>query len=496
MSSVQTSRSERRLSDIAKHLVIPDGIVATGWPAVEDRAADFGITFDDWQCKVGQLALAKRENGRYAAGEGCVALSIPRQVGKTYLVGWTIFALASLQKKLVIVWTAHHTRTSNETFLSMQTMAQQPEVAPYIASVRASNGQQEVRFKSGSRILFGAREQGFGRGFQKVAILVFDEAQILTESALSDMVPATTRAENGLVWMIGTPPRPGKDPGEAFANVRQSAIEGDRTNLYIEFSADDDVTPAAWTSKTIDWDQVAKANPSFPRFVSRSAIRRMFAITGSPDAFRREALGVWDSEVVNRALSAAGWAQCQVDTTTSIESDVCFGVKFAVDGSMVAVAAAAKTGDDSDRILVDGVRQVSAGEGVSWLVEFLADPERLSRTVKIVVEGKSGAGYLVDQLRRAGVRKATIVTPTVDQAVTAHAMFMDAVKAGAVAHWGGDELSRQVGLARIRKIGNRGGFGWAAPDDDTVALLDAATFAYWVCASSRKKRAGGGVTIL
>ena len=33
-----------------------------------------------------------------------------------------------------------------------------------------------------------------------------DEAQILTEKAMEDMVPATNAAPNGLVLMMGTPP--------------------------------------------------------------------------------------------------------------------------------------------------------------------------------------------------------------------------------------------------------------------------------------------------
>nr|MCW1092242.1 hypothetical protein [Streptococcus anginosus] len=67
---------------------------------------------------------------------------------------------------------------------------------------------------NGSRVLFGAREQGFGRGFAEVDIEVYDEAQILTERALDDMLPATAVSKIGLVIYMGTPPRPGVDPGE------------------------------------------------------------------------------------------------------------------------------------------------------------------------------------------------------------------------------------------------------------------------------------------
>ena len=76
---------------------------------------------------------------------------------------------------------------------------------------RRANGQQEIVFVNGSRIMFGTRENGFGRGFDSVDIEVFDEAQILTERALDDMIPATNAAHNPLIVYMGTPPKP-SDP--------------------------------------------------------------------------------------------------------------------------------------------------------------------------------------------------------------------------------------------------------------------------------------------
>src|SRR5690606_6447420 len=88
-------------------------------------------------------------------------------------------------------------------------------------------GEQEIPFKNGSRILFGAREGGFGRGFDEVDIEVFDEAQILTIKALEDMVAATNQSRfvhGALLFYMGTPPRP-IDPGEMFTARRQEALE-------------------------------------------------------------------------------------------------------------------------------------------------------------------------------------------------------------------------------------------------------------------------------
>ena len=57
-------------------------------------------------------------------------------------------------------------------------------------------------------------------------------------------------------------------------------------------------------------------------------------------------------------------------------------------------------------------------------------------------------------------------------------------------HRGDDELNREVENATIRKIGKTGGFGWQAPEGDTVAMLDAVTFAFWACRTSRRRPRG------
>ena len=70
--------------------------------------------------------------------------------------------------------------------------------------------------------MFAARERGAVRGFTKVDIIILDEAQILTDGALSDMAPTQNQADNPLIILMGTPPRP-QDPGEVFSRLRAEA---------------------------------------------------------------------------------------------------------------------------------------------------------------------------------------------------------------------------------------------------------------------------------
>jgi len=260
--------------------------VSTGWPAVREKCQALGIEFDPWQEGAGRLMLAKREDGSYAATVGGVVLSIPRQVGKTFLVVALIFALCLLTPGLMVLWTSHHVATTNETFRKATGFCRRRKVAPFMLPSHIDT--MTVNFKNGSRIMFGARERGFGRGFDDVDVEVFDEAQILSERALDDMIPAMNTAANPLPIFMGTPPKP-SDPSEVFTRKRHEALHGeDHDTAFIEFSADrgcDPLSHAQWR----------KANPSYPHRTNEQAMLRMRKQL-TADSFMREGLGVWDDE--------------------------------------------------------------------------------------------------------------------------------------------------------------------------------------------------------
>lgn len=461
-----------RLSDLAAHLVLPDGIVTTGWPAVRDRCAQWGIAFDPWQDGLGRAMLAKRSDGKYAAGVGGVCMSLPRQVGKTFTVGNMVFGLALTTPNLKVLWSAHRTRTSAETFKVMQGIAREKEVAPSINHVRRANGQEEIEFANGSRILFGARESGFGRGFDKVDILVFDEAQILTQKPIDDMIAATNAAPNGLVIYLGTPPKP-SDPCEVFTRIRTEALEGgDGETLYVEFSA-----PGKHAID--DEREWAAANPSYPARTSHVAMRRLLKNLGE-DSFRREGLGVWDTQTaLTPAIPPSVWeATCASETDLAKRDKTAhFAVRFSADGAWVALAAASRL--DDGRVFVDAVRMEEAAAGTAWLIQWLCEPDRLERTGRIIVEGKSGAAYLIDQLRASGITGRVLVAPRTQDAIDAHSLMLARLTEQSLCHLPHSELDRQASLAQRRTIGTQGGFGWKAPDGDTCCLLDAVTLAAW-----------------
>ena len=472
---------DRKLSEVARHIVLPDGIEATDWPLIERQLRRMETPLDEWQKGLGMSIFATREGGQYACGIGGAVISIPRQTGKTYTIGALIFALCIAKPDTLVLWSAHRARTHNETFKTMGAMALKPAIAPFIKRTLTGAGTEAVEFANGSRILFGARESGFGRGFAKVDVLVLDEAQILTEKAMEDMVPATNAAPNGLVLMMGTPPRP-SDPGEVFMNRRTAALNKTSGNvLYVEMSADPGANPD-------DRKQWAIANASYPHRTTTEAIMRMRELLGSVESFLREGLGIWDeAALTKKAFGGAAWDSLAIPASeVPTDGRRVYAVRFSVDGSSVALAAAIRPDDDRP-IHVEGIKLASMGDGTAWLVDWLI--ERHEKAAQIVIDGKAGVGYLVNALHEARVPKSVIITAGTDTITTASSMLELAIQSKSVTHRGQEELDAQVKAAEKRKIGTNGGIGWAAPEGGNVALLDAVTLAHWG-AKTTKRRPG------
>jgi hypothetical protein len=466
-----TKPSTPRLSEVARHVVIPKGIVTTGWPAVRAKAAELGIHYDPWQDGIGTLTLGKRRNGKYAATVGGIVWSIPRQVGKTFTVGSMLMVLCILFPGLKVIWTAHRTRTATSAFRSMQGMARRKRFAPHIKHIRTANGEQEIAFRNGSVIMFGAREQGFGRGFDEVDVEVFDEAQILTEKALEDMVAATNQARHphgALLFFIGTPPRP-VDPGEEFTRRRTKALSGKTKDmLYVELGAD----PKADIDDRKQW---AKANPSYPKRTPLESMLRLRENVGSDDSWRREGLGIWDE--FDRRTVMPNWPLCE----TSRDAGMPAALGVAMDQDRVWLSCAMASTDTVPHLgpvtsrSAGRVLRVRAADPHFGKAQFVSEVARISQvhSVPVVLDRKGSASDLEDDLIAAGA----LVQPVgLDDVVTADAELYDAVEAKEVCHGAYVELDAAVAAAGWRKIGQRRAFAATAGE---ISMLSAASLAKW-----------------
>lgn len=449
-----TVSNNAKLSDLARELHIPEGIVSSDFPRLALVASKCGISLDPWQVSIGTLLLGKRADGSYACSVGGAGMSIPRQTGKTHLVGGLVVLLCVTRPDITVLWTAHRSKTSAESFKSLQGLVNRKELARFVAGIRRANGQEAIEFKNGSRILFGAREQGFGRGFAAIDVEIFDEAQILTEKALDDMVPAMSVSHMGLAVFMGTPPRP-VDPGEVFTSKRLDCLKHDDPDtLWVEFGADRDCDPD-------DRQQWKKANPSFPHRTSESSILRLRRQL-SLDSFKREALGIWDENTTQRAIPSTMWDRGTVETRPD-GGVFSFGLDMPPDRSMLTIGAVAKYPDSTAHIEMVEYRPV-ASEGLMWAVDWIV--ERWPRSAAVVIDSQSPAMALLPELTARGVR--VIQTGAADMG-RACGRIIDMLNTGALTHLPDEQqpqLAEAVRNLTTRPIGQGGAFGWNRTGND------------------------------
>lgn len=433
-----------RLSEVARHVVKPSGITSTGWPAVRETCrVKLGITFDEWQDGAGKLILAKRDDGKLAAMIGGAGMSLPRQVGKTYLLAGMIFGLCINTPGLLVIWSAHHARTHGETFLSMQAFANRAKVKPHIQQVYTGSGDEEIRFVNGSRILFGARERGFGRGIPGVDVLVMDEAQILSDKALENMLATLNTSQFGLALYVGTPPKP-DDNAEAFTRMRTEALSGESDDLvWIEFGADDDADPD-------DRKQLVKANPSFPHrtpWESIQRLRRKLTI----DGFLREGLGIWPPTGTG-LIAPDVWASL-TDPDSAPKDPVSFAVYVNRAQTAAAIGVAGYREDGRVHVgiipAVAGRADVTTMTGTAWIPDRIKDLADKWSPCAVVIDEKSAAGALVDDIQSLGVE---VTTTTASAMAAACQKFYGLVNEDGLRHGGSAELAASVCAGKPRDL--------------------------------------------
>lgn len=420
----------------ARHVVLPEGIASSGAPAIIGTCETLGIQLDPWQRDACTAILAKDASSWYAADT--VVLSIPRQVGKTFLIGAITFADSIANPGTLTVWTAHRFKVSRESFDELRALAELDSMAPHVdrEAITTAAGNEVIPFRNGSRIVFAARERGSIRGFRKVRRLVLDEAQILPDAALSDLAPTQNQAHNPQIILMGTPPKP-SDAGAAFTRLRDEALSGEAGNVtYLEYGAE----PG---SDLDDRDAWRTANPSYPvRTPERSMLRLRRLLTD--EDFLREGLGIW-AELDNVGFIPSGdWLACR-DLLHEPGERVSYGLDVDVNAAGTEWCSIGA----SDGTHVEVVTPPEVGPGLGWVVAaVVAKRDRFS---ELVIDPSGPAGKLIGPLEQAGVplRK---VKPA--EFVQACGQIADAVEQRTVKHLDQHSLNRAVVGAARRDVGD------------------------------------------
>ena len=439
----------------------------------------YGYELDPWQRLILDCWLGKDESGAYVTTSG--GLASPRQNGKNaVLEAREFFGMVLRGEK--ILHTAHQVRTSKKSFRRLEalfTNRLHPEITGIVRRIRYTNGEEAIELDNGGSIEFSSRSRQAARGFAGISLVVFDEAQELTDDQLEAIMATLAASETGTRQLLytGTPPYPGC-PGEVFRRRRAACVSqpGEHDSWH-EWSAEGESSADIDTSDVSLW---YATNPALGVRITEDFVREELR-SMSADGFARERLGWW-SPVLSQKTSAAipeeEWDACMSKAPKPAKGKTAYGVKFSADGSEVCLCGAVVPDEGPARVAM--IDRQPTGRGTQWLADWLC--RRYGAASCVVIDGRNGSDVLADKLAPVWKAKGSVIKPSVRDVLAAVSGLTDAVSERTVT-WPADQpaLRDSAVLSVKRPLG--GGWGFGGEDS---APVEACALALWGAKTSKR----------
>lgn len=438
----------------------------------------YGSRLDPWQQMVVNCWLGKDESGEYTVTSA--GLSLPRQNGKNVcLEAREFYGMLIGGEK--ILHTAHQVRTSKKSFrrlVAMFTDKHHPEIMKIVRAIRYTNGEECIELENGGRVEFSARSRQAARGFDGISLVVFDEAQELTDDQVEALLPTLSASATGTRQLIytGTPPYPGC-PGEVFRRRREICLSSPGPHdSWHEWSV------AAKSIDEIRVDDISlqyMTNPALGiRLTEEFTAEELRSM--SKDGFARERLGWWTPISEHKrefAISEELWNSCG-SKELKPEGKTAYGIKFTADGAEVCLCGAVIPSEGPARI--SQIRREPTGRGIQWLANWLN--ERYEKTSCVVIDGRNGVDVLVDKIRDTWRYKGSVIRPTARDVIASVSCLMDALSEKSVSWYFGQEDLRDSAITSVKRpIAGGWGFG-----GDNSGPIEAAALALWGAKTSKR----------
>lgn len=439
----------------------------------------YSNALDPWQRLILDSWLGTDTAGEYTTTSA--GLSVSRQNGKNVcLEGRACYGM--LVKGERILWTAHQVRTYKKAFKRLLKVfddeKRYPEIYAEVSQIRYTNGEESIELSNGGSVEFMARSRQGGRGYDGISLVIFDEAQELTDDQLEAVMATLAASTTGTRQLIytGTPPYP-DCPGTVFRRRRRLCHESPGVHdAWHEWGVEAESVDDIQADDRKLWYQT---NPAMGVRLSEDFTADELN-TMSKDGFARERLGWWSPGLAKKddpALDLKAWAQAASDEGKPA-GKTAYGVKFAADGSEVVLAGAVITPEGKVRIsLID---RKPTGHGTKWLAAWLN--ERYGKASCVVIDGRNGADVLVDRITEVWRAKGSVIRPTARDVCAAAGQVQDALSEGNLSWFRPQEaLNQSVQNSTKRPLSG----GWAFGGED-AAPIEACALALWGAKTSKR----------
>ncbi len=424
-----------------------------------------GLRLDPWQDLVIENSLGVGENGRFTAPE--VGVNVARQNGKGVILEVReLVGIFAMGEKL-ITHSSHQQDTSLEGMRRLVEALEEGGLDSEIKSVRNTNGQEAIIFKSGQRIRFRTRGKGAGRGFS-CDCLILDEAMFLAEYAHAALMPSLSAMPNPQVWYAGSAvDQQIHEHGIVWARIRERGMSQDDGLAYFEWSAGlekpEDV-PAR-----LDEELIARANPALGIRITSEWVQTERK-SMNPREFAVERLGVGDwprtDGVLQQVLPIEDW-NALVDIGSVIVDPVV--IAFDIGGDRTGSIAAA--GRNKQRLW--HVEVFDNRNGTAWLVDKLKGYVDRNNPGLVVCDAYGPVASVLHQVEEAGIEVTTV---TAAEHAQACGRLVDAVAEKELRHLGTEELEAAIRGAKPRPLGDA--WAWSRKNSNVdISPLVAVTLA-------------------
>ena len=440
--------------------------------------SEYGCKLDEWQQLVIDCWLGKDELNRYNVTSA--GLSLPRQNGKNVCIeAREFFGLVVNGER--IIHTAHQVRTAKKSFRRLAAMFEDkkhPEIKAIVKNIRYTNGEECIELDNGGTIEFSARSRQAARGFDGISLVVFDEAQELTDEQLEAIMATLSASATGTRQIIyaGTPPYP-NCPGEVFRRKRTACIENPgKHDSWHEWGVEAErASEIAVTNKEL-WYQ---SNPALGIRLDEE-FTESECTSMSADGFARERLGWWCPVLehqIDYAISSQLWDSCKSDELKP-DGKTAYGIKFSADGSEVVLCGAVIPEIGLPRISL--IERKPTGLGTQWLADWLN--VRYDKASCVVIDGRNGVDVLIDKISQIWRMKGSVLRPTAKDMIAAVGLIMDALNEGTITWYSQQTDLRESAISSTKRpIGGGWGFG-----GDNSCPIEACALAFYGAKTSKR----------